>query len=77
MRGKLPNEILRRKKTPVPEDATTSKLQENANKRLRSETLDGKILKYVTPAKLSNSCDRIGAEEARPYCLSLWLKGIG
>jgi asparagine synthase (glutamine-hydrolysing) len=77
MRSKLPNEILRRKKTPVPEDATTSKLQENANKRLRSETLDGKILKYVTPAKLSNSCDRIGVEEARPYCLSLWLKGIG
>jgi asparagine synthase (glutamine-hydrolysing) len=77
MRGKLPNEILRRKKTPVPEDATTSKLQKNANKRLRIETLDGKILKYVTPAKLSNSCDRIGVEEARPYCLNLWLKGIG
>ena len=77
MRGKLPNEILRRKKTPVPEDATTSKILENANKRLRSETLDDKILEYFTPAKLSNSCDRIGVEEARPYCLSLWLKGIG
>jgi asparagine synthase (glutamine-hydrolysing) len=76
MRGRLPNEILRRKKTTVPEDATTSKVLEDANKRLRSEMLDGKILKYVTPAKLSNSCDRIGVEEARPYCLNLWLKGI-
>jgi len=76
MRGKLPNEILRRKKTPVAEDATTNKLQANANKRLRSEPLDDKILKYVTSARLSNSCDRIGVEEARPYCLNLWLKGI-
>jgi asparagine synthase (glutamine-hydrolysing) len=77
MRGKLPNEILRRKKTPVPEDTTTSKVLEDADKRLRSETLDGKILKYVTPAKVSNNCDRIGVEEARPYWLSLWLKDIG
>jgi hypothetical protein len=69
--------FLRQKNTPVPEDAMTNKFLENANKRLRSEILDGKILKYVTPAKLSNSCDRIGAEEARPYCLSLWLKDIG
>jgi asparagine synthase (glutamine-hydrolysing) len=77
MRGKLPDEILRRKKTPVLQDATTRKLLENANKRLRSGILDGKILRYVTPAKLRNSCDRIGVEQGRPYRLNLWLRGIG
>ena len=76
MRGRLPEDILRRKKTPMSEDVT-AKLVKNANERLRRETLDGKILEYVTPAKLSNSCDRIEIEEVRPYCLSQWLRSMG
>jgi asparagine synthase (glutamine-hydrolysing) len=77
MRGKLPDEILRRKKTPVREDAASSELLRKATKGLRSRTLDGRIFKYVIAAKLSNGCDRIEVEEVWPYCLSLWLSGSG
>src|SRR6202011_5093890 len=54
MRGKLPEEILRRKKTALSKDVST-KLVKNADERLRRETLDGKILEYVTPPKRNNS----------------------
>ena len=77
MRGKLPDEILRRKKTAVIEDAAWREVVKNATAKLRSKTLDGRTLKYITPAKLSNSCDRIEVEEVWPYCLSQWLSGIG
>jgi asparagine synthase (glutamine-hydrolysing) len=77
MRGKLPDEILRRKKTAVIEDAAWREVLKNATARLRSKTLDGRTLKYITPAKLSNSYDRIVVEEVWPYCLSRWLSGIG
>ena len=77
MGGKLPDEILRRKKTPVREDAAWREILKNATARLRSKTLDGRTLKYITPAKLSNSYDRIVAEDVWPYCLSRWLSGIG
>jgi asparagine synthase (glutamine-hydrolysing) len=77
MHGKLPNKILRRKKTPLREDAAAKEVLKKAAGRLRSRTLDCRIFKYVTPAKLSNSCDRIEVEEVWPYCLSLWLSGIG
>jgi asparagine synthase (glutamine-hydrolysing) len=77
MHGKLPDEILRRKKTPVIEDAAWREVLKNANARLRSRTLDDRTLKYITPAKLSNSYDRIVGEEVWPYCLSRWLSGIG
>jgi asparagine synthase (glutamine-hydrolysing) len=77
MHGKLPDEILRRKKTPVIEDAAWREVLKNANARLRSRTLDDRTLKYITPAKLSNSYDRIVGEEVWPYCLSQWLSGIG
>jgi len=77
MRGKLPDEILRRKKTTVIEDAAWREVLKNATARLRSKTLDGRTLKYITPAKLSNSYDRIPVEEVWPYCLSRWLSNIG
>jgi asparagine synthase (glutamine-hydrolysing) len=77
MRGKLPDEILRRKKTPVGEDAAWREVLKNATAKLRSKTLDDRTLKYITPAKLSNSYDRIVVEEVWPYCLSRWLGGIG
>jgi asparagine synthase (glutamine-hydrolysing) len=77
MRGKLPDEILRRKKTAVIEDAARREVLKNATARLRSKTLDGRTLKYITPAKLSNSYDRIVVEEVWPYCLSRWMSGIG
>ena len=77
MRGKLPEEILRRKKTAVIEDAAWREVLKNATVRLRSKTLDGRTLKYITPAKLSNSYDRIVVEEVWPYCFSRWLSGIG
>jgi asparagine synthase (glutamine-hydrolysing) len=77
MHGKLPNKILRRKKTPLREDAAAKEVLKKAAERLRSRTLDCRIFKYVTPAKLSNSCDRIEVAEVWPYCLSLWLSGIG
>jgi asparagine synthase (glutamine-hydrolysing) len=78
MRGKLPDEILGRKKTPVPKDARTNKSLEKATDRLRSgRPLEGKILDYVSPVKLSNNCDRTEGEEVRPYCPDQWLRGIG
>jgi hypothetical protein len=77
MRGKLPEEILRRKKTSVSQDAMTSKLLKTADERLRTRTLEGRVLEYVSPAKLSNSCDRIEGDEVRPYCLSQWLRAMG
>jgi asparagine synthase (glutamine-hydrolysing) len=77
MAGKLPREVLLRPKTPLSAHPAVEKVRLSTTVSLNSATLDGRICEFVDPNGLGTLGHRTQNEQLRPFCLSLWLKGIG
>ena len=75
--GKLPREVLLRPKTPLSGDPAAAKFRLSTHEWMNGAKLDGRICEFVVPSSLANIRDTIRREEFRPFCLNLWLKGMG
>jgi asparagine synthase (glutamine-hydrolysing) len=77
MRDSLPQEVLRRAKTPLQEDPLMTRLSKVGIASVRSLNLDAKTWEYIRREKLAIFCDTMRIEDLRPYCLGVWLRGVG
>jgi asparagine synthase (glutamine-hydrolysing) len=75
--GRLPREVLSRPKTPLPGDPAAAKVRLSLAGWAKRSTLEGRIREYVAAGELGNFRDTIRGEQFRPFCLNLWLKGLG
>jgi hypothetical protein len=75
--GKLPREVLLRPKTPLSGDPAIAKFRLSTHEWMNRAKLDGRVCEFVAPSSLANIRDTIRREEFRPFCLNLWLKGMG
>ena len=76
MTGKLPQEVLLRPKTPLSAHPAVAKVGLSTTEWLNRTKLDGRICEFVDPNGLGNFGHRTQNEQFRPFCLSLWLKGL-
>jgi asparagine synthase (glutamine-hydrolysing) len=75
--GKLPREVLFRPKTPLSGDPAVAKFSLSTTEWTNRAKLDGRVCEFVDPGGLPNFRDTIRSEQFRPFCLNLWLKGMG
>jgi asparagine synthase (glutamine-hydrolysing) len=75
--GKLPREVLSRPKTPLSGDPAAAKVRLSTTEWMKRSKLDGRVCEFVSPSLLANFRDTIRSEQFRPFCLNLWLKGMG
>ncbi len=78
MKGRLPEETLRRRKTPLAINPIRRKLR-----TLREGALDWpkhpwsqQIFQFVDPSRIPNIRDTMALEDLRPFYLALWLQGL-
>lgn len=76
MTGRLPEKLRLRPKTPLSEDPFVRKLRDGGNVWAKEWRFDGQICEFVSPSMIGLFHARIRAEQFRPYCLDLWLKGV-
>jgi asparagine synthase (glutamine-hydrolysing) len=75
--GKLPREVLLRPKTSLSGEPTVAKFKLSTTEWTKRDKLDGRVCEFVAPSSLANIRETIRSEEFRPFCLNLWLKGMG
>jgi asparagine synthase (glutamine-hydrolysing) len=82
MRGRLPEPILRRPKTPAGGDVLATRRQSHGPGWIGGRTAGSEIEPFVDPTRLSRAVGGVSAEEPgalwvdlRPLALSLWLRG--
>jgi len=76
MRGRLPEEIRTRPKTPLAADPVQAILRRDGIKSLSRRVLEGPICEFVVPSALNDICASIEPERLRPYCLDAWFKAL-
>jgi asparagine synthase (glutamine-hydrolysing) len=75
--GKLPREVLLRPKTSLSGQPAVAKFKLSTTEWTKRDKLDGRVCEFVAPSSLANIRETIRSEEFRPFCLNLWLKGMG
>jgi len=75
--GKLPREVVLRPKTPLSGEPTVAKFKLSRAPLTERVKLDGPVREFVDPRGLVDFRDTIRMEQVWPFCLDLWLKGIG
>ncbi len=76
MKGRLPNEVLLRPKTPLSADPAAAKLRLSRKGSTTSGPLNGRVCEFVSQEVFIDCYDRITPEQFRPLCLNFWLRGI-
>lgn len=84
MRGLLPEEVLRRPKSPLPGDPLRARRERDGDGWLGGRTLGAEVGPYVDPTRVPRAAGGRGPEDGeplwmqlRPLALSLWLRGQG
>jgi asparagine synthase (glutamine-hydrolysing) len=75
--GKLPREVLLRPKTSLSGQPAVAKFKLSTTEWTKRDKLDGRVCEFVAPSSLANIRETIRSKEFRPFCLNLWLKGMG
>jgi len=76
MRGRMPESLLLRRKTPLPAGPVTSQLQNKRPNSIHAWALGGQTTAFVTSSMINSSCGTITREQFRAYCLDRWLKNL-
>jgi asparagine synthase (glutamine-hydrolysing) len=77
MKGRLPEEVLLRSKTPLSAHPAAAKLRLCGEELIRRGSLHGRVCEFVAEPGLAGPGCNIESEQLRPLCLDLWLRGIG
>ena len=77
MANALPAEVLRRPKTPLQRDPVLARLDRRGIAAVKGLNLGARTWEFISREKVATFCDTMRIEDLRPYCLGVWLRGLG
>jgi asparagine synthase (glutamine-hydrolysing) len=77
MKDSLPLEVLQRAKTPLQRDPVLARLDTLGIAAVKGLNLGVKTWDFICREKVATFCDTMRVEDLRPYCLGVWLRGLG